>query len=56
MGDEPVEFTPCDPYVGELTNFIEAIRNDTKPLVDGEEGLANVGLLEASARLLTARE
>jgi hypothetical protein len=39
-----------------LTNFVDAVRNDTKPLVDGEEGLTNVVILEASARLLEPRK
>ncbi len=56
MGEEPVEFVAKDPYAAELTNFIEAVRNDEEPLVDGDEGVENVVLLEASARIMTPRE
>ncbi len=41
-----VLYTPCDPYVGELEHFGEAIRQGREPEVDGAEGLRNVELLE----------
>ncbi len=42
---EPFDFTPVDPYVGELQDFITAIREDREPEVGGIEGMRNVGLL-----------
>jgi len=43
--DGPVDFTPVDPYEGELLDFGRAIREGREPEVDGTEGLRNVELL-----------
>jgi 1,5-anhydro-D-fructose reductase (1,5-anhydro-D-mannitol-forming) len=45
----PLEYTPRDPYVGELEDFAESIRAGRSPAVDGEEGLRNVELLERAS-------
>jgi 1,5-anhydro-D-fructose reductase (1,5-anhydro-D-mannitol-forming) len=45
----PIAFTPRDPYVSEIDDFVSAIRLGRPPAVDGIEGLRNVELLtEAS--------
>jgi len=49
FGNAAMEFTPVDPYAGELANFLEAIGNGSSPLVDGAEGAANVDLLERAS-------
>jgi 1,5-anhydro-D-fructose reductase (1,5-anhydro-D-mannitol-forming) len=46
-----VEFTPVDPYEGEIADFVAAIRGDRSPEVDGHEGLRNVELLVEAAPL-----
>jgi len=43
-GDVP--FTPVDPYVGELEDFVAAVEEGRDPEVSGPEGLRNVELLE----------
>jgi 1,5-anhydro-D-fructose reductase (1,5-anhydro-D-mannitol-forming) len=42
-------FTPHNPYVGEVADFVAAIREGRAPEVDGAEGLRNVELLERAA-------
>ncbi len=42
----PLEFEIANPYVGELQDFVDAVREGRKPEVDGVEGLRNVELLE----------
>lgn len=49
VNGEELPFTPADPYHGELTDFINAVKNGTTPSVDGREGLENVALLERLA-------
>ena len=44
-GAGPMSFEPKNPYVGEIEDFIDAIRNDREPEVTGEEGLRNVDIL-----------
>ena len=39
------EYTPANPYVGEIADFVGAIRDGRAPEVDGREGAANVDLL-----------
>ncbi|MEM1298493.1 MAG: Gfo/Idh/MocA family oxidoreductase [Pseudomonadota bacterium] len=39
------EYTPANPYVGEIEDFAAAIRDGRAPEVDGAEGAANVDLL-----------
>ena len=39
------EYTPANPYVGEIEDFAAAIHQDRAPEVDGHEGAANVDLL-----------
>ncbi|MBT6274924.1 MAG: Gfo/Idh/MocA family oxidoreductase [Chromatiales bacterium] len=41
----PLEFEPRDPYIGEIEDFVGAIRENRPPEVDGEEGMRNVELL-----------
>jgi 1,5-anhydro-D-fructose reductase (1,5-anhydro-D-mannitol-forming) len=41
----PIEFLPCNPYEGEMSDFIDAIRENREPEVGGEEGMRNVALL-----------
>ncbi|NKC11163.1 MAG: hypothetical protein GKR94_02835 [Gammaproteobacteria bacterium] len=41
----PLQFEPCNPYVGEIEDFVAAVRENRPPEVDGEEGLRNVELL-----------
>jgi len=38
-------FGRVDPYVGEIADFVDAIRDDRAPEVDGVEGMRNVELL-----------
>jgi predicted dehydrogenase len=40
-----LRFTPVDPYLGEILDFVAAVRQDRRPEVDGREGLRNVALL-----------
>ncbi len=39
------DYTPANPYVGEIEDFAAAIRDGRQPEVDGREGAANVDLL-----------
>lgn len=39
------DYTPANPYVGEIEDFAAAIREGRAPEVDGAEGAANVDLL-----------
>jgi len=41
----PLEFEAVDPYVGELRDFVKAVRDGRPPEVDGIEGRRNVELL-----------
>ena len=41
----PVAFTPAEPLAAELRAFIDAIENGTRPVTDGENGLAVVRVL-----------
>ena len=51
LGGKPFEFLPVNPYVGELSDFVDAIHQHRDPEVDGREGLRNVAiLLEAAPR------
>ncbi len=49
VNGEELPFTPADPYYGELTDFINAVKNGTSPSVDGREGFENIALLERLA-------
>ena len=44
-GDGAFDYSARNPYVGEIQDFVDAIRNDRDPEVNGEEGLRNVELL-----------
>ncbi len=44
-------FKPVNPYVGEIADFVAAIRDGRPPEVDGAEGLRNVELLCQAAPL-----
>ncbi len=46
-GDE-IAFEKTDPYVGELTDFVSAIRFGREPEVTGSEGARNIEVLEAA--------
>ncbi len=48
LSGRPFEYTPRDPYEGELADFADAIRRGRDPEVDGLEGLKNVALLLAA--------
>jgi 1,5-anhydro-D-fructose reductase (1,5-anhydro-D-mannitol-forming) len=39
IGDSSMDFTPMDPYAGEITDFANAIRDNREPEVNGEAGL-----------------
>ena len=41
----PFEFSPCNPFVGEIEDFARAVKDDVPPEVDGTEGARNVALL-----------
>jgi predicted dehydrogenase len=43
--DGSFDYTPANPYVGEIEDFAAAIRDGRRPEVDGREGAANVDLL-----------
>jgi predicted dehydrogenase len=43
--DEVLEYTPMNPYIGELEDFAGAVRKGKAPAVDGHEALRNVELL-----------
>lgn len=45
VGDSALEYTPTNPYIGELDDFARAVRERTSPAVDGREALRNVELL-----------
>ena len=41
----PWEFSPVDPYAGEIEDFAAAVRDDRAPEVDGEMGRKNTAIL-----------
>ncbi len=41
----PLPFKPRDPYVGEIEDFVAAVREERPPAVDAREGLRNVEIL-----------
>jgi predicted dehydrogenase len=43
--DGSFDYTPANPYVGEIEDFASAIRDGRQAEVDGREGAANVDLL-----------
>lgn len=45
LNDEPLAFEPADPYVGEIEDFVHAVRTKGRAAVDGREGLRNIELL-----------
>jgi 1,5-anhydro-D-fructose reductase (1,5-anhydro-D-mannitol-forming) len=42
-------FKPLSPYIGEIADFVAAVRDGRPPEVDGEEGLRNVTILDQAA-------
>ncbi len=46
VNGEDLPFAPVDPYGGELSDFIVAVASGKEPYVTGDEGAANVILLE----------
>ena len=45
IGDADLDFQVVDPYVGEIIDFVQAVRDDRAPEVDGREGMRNVAHL-----------
>lgn len=45
---EEYELKPVNTYLAEIESFIQAIENDTKPEVSGEDGLWNLKLVKAA--------
>ncbi len=43
--DSALEYTPTNAYVGEIDDFVGAVRERRAPAVDGEEALRNVSVL-----------
>ncbi len=43
--DGDIDYTVADPYVGEIEDFVSAVRDGRPPEVDGREGRRNVELL-----------
>ena len=48
VGGKPLEFEIANPYVGEIADFVAAVRDARPPEVDGREGRRNVAILEAA--------
>ncbi|NIM27947.1 MAG: Gfo/Idh/MocA family oxidoreductase [Gammaproteobacteria bacterium] len=48
IGGEPMAYEVVNPYVGEITDFVAAVRDGRAPEVDGREGLRNVATLVAA--------
>jgi predicted dehydrogenase len=44
----PLQYSPQDPYLGEITDFVAAVNQNREPEVPGTEGLRNVEILAAS--------
>jgi 1,5-anhydro-D-fructose reductase (1,5-anhydro-D-mannitol-forming) len=44
--DGPLDFDVANPFVGEIDDFADAVREGRAPEVDGAEGLRNVEILE----------
>ncbi len=42
---EPLEFEVCNPYIGEIKNFVDAIAGSTRVAVSGAEGIRNIEIL-----------
>ena len=45
INGEALKYTPVNPYVGEIQNFISAVEKGEAPEVDGTEGARNIELL-----------
>ncbi len=50
INNAPLEFDVCNPYVGEVQNFVDAIEGRDRIAVPGVEGRRNVELLLKAAR------
>jgi predicted dehydrogenase len=48
VAGEDLDFAQSNPYVGELTDFVRAIKAGSEPEADGACGLFNVQLLESA--------
>ena len=48
VGDTPLDYAPADPYVGEIDDFVAAVREGRDPAVAGREGARNVEILLAA--------
>lgn len=48
IGGKPMAFDTVNPYVGEIADFVAAVREGRSPEVDGREGRRNVATLEAA--------
>lgn len=49
LNDKPVPYVPTNPYVGEIEDFVTAVKENRDPEVSGEEGLRNVEILAAAS-------
>ena len=49
VNGEAMEFATVNPYVGEIVDFVAAVRDGRAPEVDGREGARNVAQLVAAA-------
>ena len=45
IGGEPLQYTAQDPYIGEMRDFVAAVRDYREPEVSGAEGLRNIEIL-----------
>lgn len=48
VGEQELGYAPVDPYVGEIEDFVAAVRDGREPEVAGEEGARNVDILLAA--------
>ncbi len=48
IGGESMDFEVVNPYVGEIADFVAAVRDGRPPEVDGREGARNVATLVAA--------
>ena len=51
LDDEPFDYTPVNPYAGEIRDFVRAARSGEPPAAPGEVGLRNIEVLLEAAPL-----
>lgn len=49
VNGEVFDYTPVNPYAGEIQDFVDAVRNGTPPAVSGEDALNNIEVLLEAA-------